>query len=192
MPDNSSQHETLNIKKYSNRRYYDATRSRHVTLREMHDLVQEGFELKITDAKTRDDITNAVLTQIILERDAPKLDIFPANVLHQMIRTQRNLLGNVVESFFAQVLKTHQTSQEQWSSFVRKTLGVNVPNPMDWTRTMMDTFVPQGIPNPPSSAETANEQDESSNGPEIEALRRQVAELTKHVQNLSEKKRESV
>ena len=47
----------LIIKKYPNRRYYDATRSRHVTFEELHSLVRDGYELQVTDSKTGEDIT---------------------------------------------------------------------------------------------------------------------------------------
>ena len=66
------------IKKYPNRRFYDVTRSRHVTLNDLYELVQVGERILVTDSKTGADITNIVLTQIILEHDPPKLDLFPA------------------------------------------------------------------------------------------------------------------
>ncbi len=167
--------KSLSIKKYSNRRFYDTTRSCHVTLGAMHDLICEGYELTIIDGKSGDDITNIILTQIILERDPPKLAMFPSNVLHQVIRTQRELLGSVAEQFFAQVLETHKTSQEKWQQFIQNTLGVSptMPtNPMEWTRSLMASFTP---PPPPK---TAND--------ETEALRRQVEELTRQMQRMAD------
>ncbi len=173
--------EKLNIKKYSNRRFYDTTRSCHVTMTQMYDLIHEGWDLEIHDAKSGRDITNVVLTQILLERDAPKLDMFPSTVLHQMIRTQQELLGDVLEQFFAQVLATQQASQAQWSKFLQNTFGQAArlaSNPMDWTRNMMSVFNPangqEPDPQPPES--------------EVEALRDQVSSLTKMVEKLAENK----
>lgn len=179
---------TLKIKKYSNRRFYDTTRSRHVTLGEMHTLICEGHELEITDGKSGQDITNLVLTQIILERDPPKLDIFPAGVLHQLIRTQRQFMGSVVEQFFAQVLAVHKSSQEQWLRFVRNTIGVPPvmsPNPMDWTRSLMEAIVPSAAPrneDPPQ-----REQPEAP-AQEVDALRRQVEALTRRIEQMAGEK----
>lgn len=174
----------LIIKKYANRRFYNAADSRHVTLSEMHDLICAGHELTITDCKTGDDITNVVLTQIILEKDPPKLEIFPATVLHQVIRTQQELLGTVVEQFFAKVLEAHRTSQEQWSRFLRNTLGMGAtipPNPTDWTRSMMEAFVPPT--HRPSKPEPTPQV--ARHGNEMDVLRRQVAELSSRVQRLT-------
>ena len=67
----------LELKKYPNRRYYDATHSRHLTLDEIQSLVQQGYDIQVTDAKSGADITAQVLTQIILELDTTKLSSFP-------------------------------------------------------------------------------------------------------------------
>ncbi|MEE9294783.1 MAG: polyhydroxyalkanoate synthesis regulator DNA-binding domain-containing protein [Phycisphaerae bacterium] len=185
MSDNR-QARVLSIKKYGNRRFYDSTRSCHVTLKDMYELVGDGYELQVTDGKTGNDITNLVLTQILLERDAPKLDIFPASMLHQVIRTQREFLGSVVEQFFAQVLETHKTSQEQWIKFIRNTLGVDLTqplNPMDWRRGLMEAMTPS-VP----SSENSSDQRETQTPTEVEALRRQVEELTRQVQRMAERK----
>jgi polyhydroxyalkanoate synthesis repressor PhaR len=168
MPGNPDHPRRLTIKKYSNRRFYDATRSRHVTLAELHDLVCDGYELTIIDSDSGDDITNQVLTQIILEQEPPKLGIFPTNILHQVIRTQRELLGGVVEQFFAQVAQAHRVSQERWVEFLQKTLGFVPPmppmpsTPLDWTRSWMQAWggaAPQqpdvdAAPAPPSGPGT--------------------------------------
>ena len=173
----------LKIKKYSNRRFYDTTRSCHVTLREMHDLVCEGYDLRITDSKSGADITNLVLTQIILERDPPKLDVFPADVLHQLIRTQQQFLGGVVEQFFAQVLKAHQASREQWSRFLRNTLGFGAMPAGDlthWTRAFMESLMPR-----PASRAEAEPDERDGHDQEVERLRDQVAELSRQVERMA-------
>ena len=90
----------LQIKKYPNRRFYDSTRGRNLSLADLHDLIMAGYELAILDSTTNEDITNQILTQLILERHAPKLAIFPAAILHQIIRTQEQFLGSVLEQFF--------------------------------------------------------------------------------------------
>src|SRR3954469_4042640 len=76
----------LEIKKYANRRYYDATHSRHLTLEEIRAMIQDGFDIRVIDAKTSDDITGQVLTQLILELDTPKLDSLPVPLLLRLIR----------------------------------------------------------------------------------------------------------
>lgn len=169
----------LRIRKYTNRRFYDATRSRHVTLPDLHDLICQGYDLSISDARSGEDITHQVLTQILLERDAPKLCIFPANILHQMIRTQQQLLGSVVEQFFQQALQTHRASQERWAEFVRNVFGAGQDlstAPLDWTRAWMEALTPTaGAMPPPTPSREA----------ELRDLRRQMAELTRRIESLS-------
>ncbi|MBW7906181.1 MAG: hypothetical protein LC135_16550 [Phycisphaerae bacterium] len=196
----------LRIKKYSNRRFYDTTRSCHVTLGELHDLICAGHEVTVTDSKSGEDITHLVLTQILLERDAPKLNIFPANILHDVIRTQQELLGGVVERFFRQALDAHRASHERWSSFLRNVLGANpmMPTtPLDWTRAMMDAFAgAAGGPSSPGANDQRRAtddkraaQDEPRSAPsesrdaELAELRRRLADLTRKVEALNDKPR---
>lgn len=184
--------QKLKIKKYSNRRFYDTTRSRHLTLADMYQLICDGYELSVVDSKTGEDITNIVLTQIILEKDPPKLEIFPANILHQVIRTQNQFLGSVVEEFFRQVLETHKASQDRWTAFLRNTLGMatRVPSIFDWTRSWMDAMTPRTPGGPPASdatpAAAANENGRES---DVSALREQIESLTRRVEKLSKQGR---
>ena len=196
----------LRIKKYSNRRFYDTTRSCHVTLGELHDLICAGHEVTVTDSKSGEDITHLVLTQILLERDAPKLNIFPANILHDVIRTQQEFLGGVVERFFRQALDAHRASHERWSSFLRNVLGANAmlpATPLDWTRAMMEAFSGQapastqsaGQPAAPDGKRAAEPRAAAAVGAgeprdaELAELRRRLAELTRKVESLNDKPR---
>lgn len=174
-PDNGtdSAPQPLQIKKYANRRFYDATRSRHITLADMHRLIVEGAELRVMDASTGEDITNAILTQIILEQDPPKLEFFPAAVLHQVIRTQRQLLGGVMEQFFNQWLATQRASQERWINLLRGVFGSASPplNPLAWTEQMLRTLTPGGLQDPTGASDSS----------ELERLRAQVAALAQRM-----------
>ena len=181
----------IKIKRYSNRRFYDATRSCHLTFGDMHDLISAGHELTIEESTTGEDITNLVLTQIILDRDPPKLGIFPANILHELIRTQQQLLGGVVEQYFRQVVDTQRASQERWASFLKNTLGFNplsAMNPLEWSRAMMggsrterpveETERPdRGTV--PSGAPPANDNRDA----EMLELRRQIDELRRQMES---------
>jgi polyhydroxyalkanoate synthesis repressor PhaR len=182
----------LKIRKYSNRRFYDTTRSRHVTLPEMHELILAGRELNVTDNRTGEDITHQVLTQILLERDAPKLCMFPANILHQMIRTQQQFLGSVVEQFFQQALATHRASQERWTQFLQNVLGGPAPaaNPLDWTRAWLQTFTPGAATgNAPVPPPATTRDDESTSTADVQELRRQIDTLSQRVEALQARRR---
>lgn len=195
--------EVLRIKKYPNRRFYDATRSCHVSLSDLYDLVCRGYEIDITDSTTGQNITNVILTQIILERDAPKLAIFPAAILHLMIRTKEQFLGSAVEEFFRQLLQNQQNAQAQWSRFWRNTLGVDAlaasvsPTAVpDWARSFWGAFVRSSRPTagsepaPGTVRQDAAEPGEpppepaSERDAEIDELRRQIAELARRLESM--------
>jgi polyhydroxyalkanoate synthesis repressor PhaR len=92
---------TLQIRKYSNRRLYDTTRSRHLTADELYELVRAGHDVVVTDSTSGSDITHQVLTQMILERDSPKLAAFPATLLHEIIRANQQMWRKFAEEWMA-------------------------------------------------------------------------------------------
>lgn len=177
----------LLIRKYSNRRFYDTSRSCNVTLEELHGLIADGWDLRISDSRTDEDLTNAVLTQLILEHHSSKLAIFPAPILHQIIRTQQQFLGGIVEQFFRQTLEAQRTTQEQWARFVQNTLGFTPPGalpsamPVDWMRSFLGPFG-AGQAAPPATLET--------DAGEVEGLRRQLDELSRRIDAMTKPKDE--
>lgn len=187
--------QVLSIKKYPNRRYYDATRSCHVTLHEVYDLIQSGKDVCITDSRSGDDITNVVLAQIILERDPPKLDLLPSSVFHIMIRSNRQALRISVERVFAPFMGILAASQKQFDAYIRQAVQGKMVSPLDWANSMMSVFSPRhtaptaddgrGHADPDDGADP--EADETSNTAEsIDALRRQIDELTRRMEQLGQ------
>ena len=134
----------IELRKYPNRRYYDVTRSRHVTLEEIYSLIRSGRNVHVTDSKTGDDLTAKVLAQIILEHDPPKLGIFPVELLHQLIRTNEPIVRDFVDKYFNQALKAFLVSQRQFDLYLRQAMGLQATLPLgtDWARLMMGPFVP--------------------------------------------------
>lgn len=130
------------IKKYPNRRFYDVTRSRHVTLSDLHELVRDGNEIHVIDSASGGDITNVVLAQIILEHDPPKLDLFPASLLHQAIQANEQMVRKFIEQYFAQAMDAFVRSRKQFDDYLRQ-VGFSAMTPMapfDWVRMLF----PQG------------------------------------------------
>ncbi|MCP5539899.1 MAG: hypothetical protein H7A53_13015 [Akkermansiaceae bacterium] len=108
----------VEIRRYSNRRFYDTSRSRHVTLEEIRDMIRDGTDVSIVDAPTGEDITSRVLTQIILEFDERKIAVLPAVMLHRLIRSSESLLLDFISQYFTQATRLFQDSQQaardQW------------------------------------------------------------------------------
>lgn len=177
--------EVIQIKKYPNRRYYDATNSRHVTLQEVHDLVVSGRDISVSDSRQNEDITNLVLIQILLEQDEPKLDLFPSSILHLIIRSNRQVLRSWMERFFGPYQGLLSTSQKQFDAYLRQAMRTNVTSPMEWASRMMQAF--SGTP--PASVPAASKSPEPSveaGDPEVavQNLREQLAALQRRVEKL--------
>jgi len=131
--------DLLEIRKYSNRRYYDSTRSCHLTLEEIRDLVKDGHDIRVTDNQTSADITSKVLTQVILDLDAKKLDVFPAALLAQLIRVNDQLIKGFYEKFLVQALESfleyQHIMESQWKQGV--VLPTMFPPMSAWTQAIM-------------------------------------------------------
>jgi polyhydroxyalkanoate synthesis repressor PhaR len=187
----------IELRKYPNRRYYDVTRSRHVTLEEIYALIRNGRDVHVTDSKTGDDLTAKVLAQIILEHDPPKLGIFPVELLHQLIRTNEPIVRDFVDKYFNQALKAFLSSQRQFDLYLRQALGLQTAPPMgtDWARFMMGPFAPplfstnRPEPERPASAApppsgTGNHSTPENGGDlrrTVEELQARVAELQRQL-----------
>ncbi len=124
------------ITKYPNRRFYDGTTSRHVTLTDLYEIVRRGGEIVVTDKETGRDITNVVLTQIILEHDPPKMELFPSSLLHQAIQANESVMRGFIDQYFAQALDAFNQSRSQFDQFLSRS-GFAGSNPFDWARMMM-------------------------------------------------------
>lgn len=77
--------KAITIKKYENRRLYDSTNSRYINLEEIAELIKDGYEVKVVDAASGEDITRVVLTQIIMEDAKGPDSAFPLDILKQMV-----------------------------------------------------------------------------------------------------------
>lgn len=188
-------HEVVHIKKYPNRRYYDPSRSCHLTLQDVHDLVVSGKDVSVTDSRTGDDITNVVLAQILLEKDQPKLDIFPTSLFHTMIRSNRQVLRGYSERFLGPFLGMVASSQRQFDSFLRQAMGGGFANPMEWANGMMKAFHPAAetpAETEPASIDPGRSVDDDGSEPhpegdELGNLRTQLAELTARMEKLGDR-----
>ena len=87
------------IKRYPNRRYYSKNASKYVSLQEIEELVQAGETVEIQDSQSGDDLTGAVLAQIIMERHPDKVSLFPTDMLHFILRSNDVMSGFLRDYF---------------------------------------------------------------------------------------------
>src|SRR5437764_12873757 len=102
----------VTIKKYANRRLYDTESSTYITLDRLAQMVREGREFEVVDAKTGDDITRQVLTQIIVDEEARGgATMLPINFLKQLIGLYGNSMQNFVPSYLEAAMDAFQRNQ---------------------------------------------------------------------------------
>ena len=97
----------VKLKKYANRRLYDTEKSTYVTLNQVADLIRKGRQVEVIDAKTKEDVTAFILTQIILEEAKNKNFLLPIPVLHLIIQYGDNILGDFFEKYLQQMITTY-------------------------------------------------------------------------------------
>jgi polyhydroxyalkanoate synthesis repressor PhaR len=112
----------VTIKKYANRRLYDTESSTYITLDRLAQMVREGREFEVVDAKTGEDITRQVLTQIIVDEEARGSTMLPINFLKQLI----GLYGNSMQNFVPQYLEAAMDAFSRNQSAVKDAFSGNV------------------------------------------------------------------
>ena len=101
------------IKKYANRRLYNTASSSYVTLEHLADMVKQGVDFVVYDAKTNDDITRTVLTQIIFEEESQGQSLLPIQFLRQLIGFYGNSMEAFLPSYLELSLATFAQQQER-------------------------------------------------------------------------------
>src|SRR6201986_5269050 len=101
------------IKKYANRRLYNTGSSSYVTLEHLAEMVKQGVDFVVYDAKTNDDITRSVLTQIIFEEESQGQSLLPVQFLRQLIGFYGNSMQSFLPSYLELSLNTFTQQQER-------------------------------------------------------------------------------
>lgn len=149
---NENTGEPIIIKKYANRRLYNTAKSSYVTLDHLAQMVREGQDFLVNDAKSGEDITRAVLAQIIFEeeaKDGPTM--LPANFLRQLIRLYGDTLQGFVPGYLDASMETFSLNQEKMREQVRTAFEANpalanfetlARTNMEWFENAMRMFAP--------------------------------------------------
>jgi len=102
------------IKKYANRRLYNTEKSTYITLDYLAGMVRDKREFKVVDAKSGEDITHNVLTQIIMEEEARGTTMLPVNFLRQLIAMYGDSMQSMVPQYLEASLEAFQRNQSQF------------------------------------------------------------------------------
>lgn len=143
--------KTRVIKKYPNRRLYDTEISSYVTLEDVRQLVIDGEVFEVQDAKTRQDLTRAVLLQIIAEREEQGQPLLSTHLLSQLIRFYGDSLQGLMGSYLERSLQIFLDQQQQFRQQLNTLLGQSPWTVMhDLTERNLELWrqLQKGIPRP--------------------------------------------
>jgi polyhydroxyalkanoate synthesis repressor PhaR len=177
------------IKKYANRRLYNTQTSSYVTLDHLAAMVKEGTEFEVQDARTGDDITRSVLTQIIFEEEAKGQSLLPIKFLRQLIRFYGDSLQSFVPGYLDMSMEGFTKNQGAMRDRIAEALGGGNQMVENLTRqnlamfeNAMAMFTPFGVAGGPAKGEAKSAakppEDIADLKEEMEAMRRQLAELS--------------
>ena len=186
------------IKKYANRRLYNTATSAYVTLEDLAELVKHGVDFVVHDAKSGEELTRSVLTQIIFEQEGKGQSLLPINFLRQLISFYGDSMQTVVPGFLDHSLRSLSREQERFREQISETLGQNpfrliedqVQQNMAMFEKAMEMFVPKTAA-PKATGDNADDEPDASSAAagssdnlsqlreQLDAMQRQLDGLTK-------------
>ena len=171
------------VKKYANRRLYNTETSSYITLDNLADMVRQGRDFVVYDAKTGEDITRSVLTQIIVEEEGKGRALLPTAFLRQLIGFYGDQMQSLVPRFLEQAMGAFSQQQEQMRATMQKTMGSigsmfpfgNMEEVGRQNMAMMERALSLFSPfYRPETADTSQAQEIAALRAEVENLRQQL------------------
>jgi len=190
----------VKIKKYANRRLYNTATSSYVTLDHLCQMVKEGTEFVVHDAKTGEDITRSVLTQIIVEEEAKGQNLLPVSFLRQLISFYGDNLQALVPRYLDYSMGAFARNQEQMRRYMQDAFGGFFPfgqqleemgkqNLALFQNALKTMFSPFGVevPGGPEAKPGAPGEAKPGTPSSIDELRAQMAAMQKRLDELTKK-----
>jgi polyhydroxyalkanoate synthesis repressor PhaR len=181
--------DPLLIKRYASRRLYNTETSDYVTLDDIAGFVREGREVQIIDLKSGDDLTRQYLLQIIAEHESKGESVLPVAVLTDLVRSYTTQAQSVVPQFLAASFEMLRESQSK----MIENMGA-IPNPMknvpgfEAMQAQQQAFLNAMMQGWGAAASTAPQPEEEADGDdkdaELEAIKKQLAELQSKLSGL--------
>jgi len=175
--------ETVIIKKYANRRLYNTRSSSYITLDHLATMTREGIDYKVLDAKSGNDITHQILTQIIMDEEANGEHMLPVNFLRELICMYGNSMQSLLPHYLDASMENFRNNQSKLAKTFEDSLGNNplaklAEQNMAMFKVAASAFMPGGEEEQASASGSAPDGD-------ISALREQMEEMQKRLDALS-------
>ena len=191
----------VRIKKYANRRLYNTATSSYVTLDHLCQMVKVGKEFVVHDAKTGEDITRQVLTQIIVEEEGKGQNLLPVGFLRQLISFYGDNLQALVPRYLETTMASFARNQAQMRQYLHGTFGNLFPfggqieemakQNMVLFENAMKMFTPFNVPGAGRTGGEARPEDqhgEAASEIDIEQLKTQLEAMQKRLDDMAKKK----
>ena len=187
----------VTIKKYANRRLYNTGTSTYVTLEDLATMVKNGEDFAVFDAKTGDDITRSVLTQIIFEQENKEgaQNLLPIKFLRQLIGFYGGAMQKFVPSYLEVSLESFTREQEKFRQQISQAFGATPFGPimeeqvrrnMEMFKQAFSMFTPFARHDEQGGAEAEKPAAAASSGSDLEELRKQLDDMRRKVDKLSD------
>lgn len=182
--------DTVIIKKYANRRLYNTRSSSYITLDHLAKMTREGVDFKVLDAKTGNDITHQILTQIIMDEEASGGEqILPVNFLRQLIGMYGNSMQAMLPHYLEASMDHFRTNQAKLHKAFEDSLGNNpLAKLAQQNLAMFKAAAAAFMPGANDAADTDPKPEapapSDSTRDEIASLRAQMAEMQKKLDSL--------
>ena len=193
-----SQPPKIVIKKYENRRLYDTTNSRYINLEEVAEMVRKGGEVQVVDAKTNEDLTRTVLTQIIVEETKGRELGLPLELLRQLVLASDSARHQFLEWYLKNAMEAYQKVSESLQTRLQEVQHA-ATNPVEavmnlWrSNPFLGSAAPGSVPIFPWAAAAPSTPTPTPPKPEepkeIEELRRRLEELEKQLKAAAPKRK---
>ncbi len=187
----NNEKKPITIKKYANRRLYNTAESCYVTLDDLCRMVKEGTDFVVYDAKTGEDITRPVLTQIIVEEESKGQNLLPISFLRQLISFYGDNLGGLVPRYLEYSMAAFARNQEQMRQYMKSAMGGLFPFGQleemgKQNMAMIERTMKMLSPFGPESGE-AKENAAADEADRLEELNQKIDELRRELEALSRK-----
>ena len=193
MSEEKTRNEPVVIKKYANRRLYNTQTSSYVTLDHLAGMVKDGVEFEVQDARTGEDITRSVLTQIIFEEEAKGQNLLPIKFLRQLIRFYGDSLQAFVPGYLDMSMDSFTKNQGAMRDRIAEAMGGGNQMIENLTRQnlaiferAMQMFSPFGAAGQGRKAEEPAEEKSASS--DVDALKREMEAMRRQISELSQRK----
>lgn len=193
------------IKKYANRRLYNTSSSSYITLDDLANMVRENVDFQVVDAKSGDDITHSILTQIIVEEEANGEQMLPISFLRQLIGMYGNSMQAIMPSYLEASMANFRANQGKITELLGKGLNSGIGSTlteglanspigkihetnMAMMRAATEAFMPGSSSSGSAASSSASSASSSSattsSDDEIAILREQMAQMQKKLDEL--------